>query len=92
MSFELILPFFRPIEPLLLDESFSEIIGNPGDAWFSGRDGRLCQEPNISFDAGKPRIGLEVIANQLGERLDEDNSTLHAQLPKGSQPQGFRRL
>ncbi len=25
MSFELILPFLRPIEPLLLDESISEI-------------------------------------------------------------------
>ncbi len=29
MSFELILPFLRPIEPLLLDESVSEIMGNP---------------------------------------------------------------
>lgn len=29
MSFELILPFLRPIEPLLLDESISEIMGNP---------------------------------------------------------------
>jgi hypothetical protein len=29
-SFELILPFLRPIEPLLLDESISEIMGNPG--------------------------------------------------------------
>jgi hypothetical protein len=30
MSFELILPFLRPIEPLLLDESISEIIGQSG--------------------------------------------------------------
>jgi len=29
MSFDLILPFLRPIEPLLLDESVSEIMGNP---------------------------------------------------------------
>jgi hypothetical protein len=28
MSFELILPFLRPIEPLLLDENVSEIMGN----------------------------------------------------------------
>src|SRR6266478_7879623 len=49
MSFELILPFLRPIEPLLLDEDVSE-----------------------------------VIANQLGKRLDEDNPRLHAQLPDGS--------
>jgi hypothetical protein len=29
MSFELILPFLRPIEALLLDEDVSEIMGNP---------------------------------------------------------------
>ena len=84
MSFELILPFLRPIEPLLLDENVSEIMGNPDASWFCERDGRLCQEPTISFDAGKLRTGLEVIANQLGKRLDEDNPRLHAQLPDGS--------
>jgi pilus assembly protein CpaF len=30
------------------------------------------------------RTGLEVIANQLGKKLDEDNPLLHAQLPDGS--------
>src|SRR6266481_1847417 len=84
MSFELILPFFRPIEPLLLDEDVSEIMGNPDASWSCEREGKLCQEPTISFDAGKLRTGLEVIANHLGKRLDEDNPRLHAQLPDGS--------
>ena len=84
MSFELILPFLRPIEPLLLDESISEIMGNPDASWFYERDGILCQEPNISFDAGRLRTGLEVIANQLGKKLDEDNPLLDAHLPDGS--------
>jgi pilus assembly protein CpaF len=84
MSFELILPFLRPIESLLLDESVSEIMGNPDASWFCERDGKLCLEPTVSFDAGKLRTGLEVIANQLGKRLDEDNPRLHAQLPDGS--------
>jgi len=44
----------------------------------------LCQEPNISFDAGRLRTGLEVIANQLGKKLDEDNPLLDAHLPDGS--------
>ena len=40
MSFELILPFLRPIEPLLLDDSISEIMGNPdGSGWFIHADG-----------------------------------------------------
>jgi pilus assembly protein CpaF len=84
MSFELILPFLRPIEALLLDEDVSEIMGNPDASWFCERDGKLCQEPTISFDAGRLRTGLEVIANQLGKRLDENNPLLHAQLPDGS--------
>ena len=84
MSFELILPFLRPIEPLLLDETISEIMGNPDASWWYERNGILCREASVSFDAGKLRTGLEVIANQLGKRLDEDNPILHAQLPDGS--------
>jgi pilus assembly protein CpaF len=84
MSFELILPFLRPIEPLLLDDSISEIMGNPDASWWYERDGILHQEKTVSFDAGRLRTGLEVIANQLGKRLDEDNPLLNAQLPDGS--------
>ena len=84
MSFDLILPFLRPIEPLLLDESVSEIMGNPDATWWYERDGIVCPEASIQFDASKLRTGLEVIANHLGKRLDEDNPLLHAQLPDGS--------
>jgi pilus assembly protein CpaF len=84
MGFELILPFLRPIEPLLLDENISEIMGNPDASWWYERDGIIHQEASISFDAGRLRTGLEVIANNLGKKLDEDNPLLHAQLPDGS--------
>ncbi|HEY6847559.1 MAG TPA: ATPase, T2SS/T4P/T4SS family [Terracidiphilus sp.] len=84
MSFELILPFLRPIEPLLLDESISEIMGNPDASWWSERDGILCREASVRFEGARLRTGLEVIANQLGKKLDEDNPVLHAQLPDGS--------
>lgn len=84
MSFELILPFLRPIEPLLLDEGVSEIMGNPDSTWWSERDGVIRFEDSIRFESGKLRTGLEVIANHLGKKLDEDNPLLHAQLPDGS--------
>lgn len=84
MSFELILPFLRPIEPLLLDDSISEIMGNPDASWWYERNGIVYREASIFFDTGRLRTGLEVIANQLGKRLDEDNPLLHAQLPDGS--------
>ncbi len=84
MSFELILPFLRPIEPLLLDDSISEIMGNPDASWWYERDGIVHREKSVFFDADRLRTGLEVIANQLGKKLDEDNPVLHAQLPDGS--------
>ena len=67
MSFELILPFLRPIEPLLLDDSISEIMGNPDASWWYERDGIIHREAAVSFDPGRLRTGLEVIANQLGK-------------------------
>ena len=84
MGFELILPFLRPIEPLLLDESVSEIMGNPNGTWWTERNGNLEHEANVVFDSGPLRTGLEVIANQLGKRLDEDSPILEAHLPDGS--------
>lgn len=84
MSFELILPFLRPIEPLLLDDSVSEIMGNPDATWWYERDGIVRPETSVQFDPARLRTGLEVIANHLGKKLDEDNPLLNAQLPDGS--------
>ena len=49
MSFELILPFLRPIEPLLLDDSISEIMGNPDASWWYERDGNMRREHEHLF-------------------------------------------
>ena len=59
-------------------------MGNPDASWWYERDGIIHREAAVSFDPGRLRTGLEVIANQLGKRLDEDNPVLHAQLPDGS--------
>ena len=84
MSFELILPFLRPIEALLLDESISEIMGNPDSSWWYEQDGLIHRASDVSFPAEGLRTGLEVVANKLGKKLDEDNPVLNAQLPDGS--------
>ena len=59
-------------------------MGNPDASWWYERDGIVCREETVHFDAGRLRTGLEVIANHLGKRLDEDNPLLHAELPDGS--------
>ena len=84
MSFDLLIPFLRPIEPLLLDDDVSEIMGNPNATWYAEREGQMLPQPGIAFDPESLRTGLEVIANNLGKRLDEDNPVLEAQLPDGS--------
>jgi pilus assembly protein CpaF len=67
MSLELIVPFLRPIEPLLLDETLREIMGNPDSTWWYDREGELIQDKSVRFDAERLRTGLEVVAKQAGQ-------------------------
>ena len=83
MSFDLILPFLRPIEALLLDDDISEIMGNPDSTWWFEREG-ILEQAKVSFASEGLRTGLEVVANKLGKKLNEDSPLLHAQLPDGS--------
>ena len=89
MSFELLRPFLRPIEELLLDHDVSEIMGNPNGTWYVEREGEMQRLPEVSFDPASLRTGLEVIANNLGKRLDEDNPVVEARLPEGSRLCGY---
>jgi pilus assembly protein CpaF len=84
MSFELILPFLRPIETLLLDDSVSEIMGNPDGVWWYERHGKLHPAPEVKFEIRQLLTGLDVIANKLGRKLGADKPLLNAQLPDGS--------
>jgi pilus assembly protein CpaF len=84
MSFDLILPFFRPIERLLLDDTVSEIMGNPDGTWWYETRGQIKRASDVRFDPKPLLAGIEVIANQLGKLLGEDNPLLNAQLPDGS--------
>jgi pilus assembly protein CpaF len=84
MSFELILPYFRPIESLLLDDTVSEIMGNPDGSWWYERGGQIAPAEGVAFDRKALQAGLEIVANQLDKKLDADNPLLNAQLPDGS--------
>jgi pilus assembly protein CpaF len=45
VSFDLILPFLRPIEPLILDDQISEIMINQSSQVFIERSGGLSASP-----------------------------------------------
>jgi pilus assembly protein CpaF len=80
---DLLISFLQPIKELLLDDSVSEIMGNPDGQWWFERRGKL-EHADIAFDAKALRTGLEVIANKLSRKLDEAHPLLNAQLPDGS--------
>jgi hypothetical protein len=70
-------------------------MGNPDSSWWYERDGIMRQEASISFDAGKLRTGLEVIANNsarsstkttLAQRAAPDGSRLAAVIPPVVRP------
>lgn len=84
MSFEVILPFLRPIQSLLESETISEIMVNPdGTVWIE-EGSEIRQLPGIRFDEGALQTGLEVIANRFGKKLDADSPILNLRLPDGS--------
>ena len=84
MSYEIIIPFLKPLEPLLLDPAISEIMVNPdGSVWIE-RDGHIQPQPEIQFEEGALLTGLEVIANRYGKKLDADSPIMNLRLPDGS--------
>lgn len=81
---ELLLAFLKPIEALLLDDSVTEIMGNPDGRWWYERHGAIQPAGGVQFEIKSLHTGLEVIANRLGKKLDKDSPLLNAQLPDGS--------
>ena len=84
MSFDLILPFFRPIEHLLLSDTVSEIMVNPDSSVWIEEDGQKVRLHRIRFEEGALGAGLEVIANRFGKKLDADSPIMNLRLPDGS--------
>jgi pilus assembly protein CpaF len=80
---DLLISFLQPIKELLLDDTVSEIMGNPDGEWWFERKGRL-ERAEVVFNAKALRTGLEVIANKLSRKFDEAHPLLNAQLPDGS--------
>ncbi len=84
MSFDIIIPFLKPIEHLLSNRTISEIMVNPdGSVWMEEK-GRIVFQPEIKFEDGALLTSLEVIANRFGKKLDADSPILNLRLPDGS--------
>jgi len=84
MSFEIIVPFLKPIRHLLEAGTVSEIMINPDSSVWMEEEGKIRLLPGVRFEEGTLLAGLEVIANRFGKKLDADSPILNLRLPDGS--------
>jgi len=84
VSFEVIIPFLKPIEHLLASKTVSEIMVNPDGSVWMEEQGHIERLAGVYFDDGALQTGLEVIANRFGKKLDADSPILNLRLPDGS--------
>ena len=84
MSFDIIVPFLKPIRHLLEAAAVSEVMVNPDSSVWIEEDGAIQLLSGIRFEDGALHTGLEVIANRFGKKLDVDSPLLNLRLPDGS--------
>lgn len=83
-GFELILPFLRPIEHLILDPEISEIMVNGPEHVFIERAGSIHAVPDISLTPKSLEVAVRNIARRLGDDISEEKPILDSRLPDGS--------
>jgi pilus assembly protein CpaF len=83
-GFEMILPFLKPIEHLILDDSISEVMVNGPDQVFIEKAGFLLQVKGISLGEKSLIVAVKNIARRLGDDISESKPILDSRLPDGS--------
>jgi pilus assembly protein CpaF len=84
MSFDLILPFLRPIADLIQDPTVSEIMVNGSQHVFVERDGVVNPVEGVTIEERSLRVAVKNIARLLGDDVSEETPILDARLPDGS--------
>ena len=83
-GFEMILPFLKPIEHLILDDSISEVMVNGPDQVFIEKEGFLRQVKGVSLCDKSLMVAVKNIARRLGDDISESKPILDSRLPDGS--------
>jgi pilus assembly protein CpaF len=83
-GFETILPFLRPIEHLILDDSVSEVMVNGPDHVFIERNGFVQHVPGITLGERTLIVAVKNIARRLGDDITEAKPILDSRLSDGS--------
>ncbi len=83
-GFELILPFLRPIQHLILDPDISEIMVNGPERIFIEKAGYLQAVPGVKLTHESLIVAVKNIARRLGDDISETKPILDSRLPDGS--------
>ena len=84
MSFEVIIPFLRPIEHLIVDGEISEIMVNGNSRVFIERRGLVEEVRGVSIEEKTLQIAVKNIARRLGDDIGDERPLLDSRLPDGS--------
>jgi pilus assembly protein CpaF len=84
MSWEVIIPFLRPIEYLIRDPEISDIFVNGSGVVFTEKLGKLEKVAGVSLSEKSIQIAVRNIARRLGDDVSEVKPILDSRLPDGS--------
>lgn len=84
MSFEVILPFLRPIAHLIQDPDITEIMVNGSRRIFVERQGLMERIDGIEITERNLIVAVKNIARALGDDVSEGQPILDSRLPDGS--------
>lgn len=84
MNWDVIIPFFRPIENLFREPDISDILINGPDCVFIEKSGIVQRVPGVSLTEKSIQVGIRNIARLLGNDISEESPILDARLPDGS--------
>jgi pilus assembly protein CpaF len=79
-----IIPFLRPIEPLIRDPEISDILVNGDQAVFFEKYGRLAPFAGVVLREQSLLVAARNMARALGDDISEESPILHSRLPDGS--------
>jgi pilus assembly protein CpaF len=83
-GFELILPFLRPIQALIVDPDISEIMVNGPERIFIERQGRIELVEHVTLSPKSLEVAVRNIARRLGDDISQEKPILDSRLPDGS--------
>jgi pilus assembly protein CpaF len=79
-----IIPFLRPIEPLIRDPEVTDIMINGERAVFFEKDGRIERASGITISERSLQVAARNIARALGDEVNEGKPVVDSRLPDGS--------